>query len=241
MRLQPFLITSILAVGLVVPATAQQSNSKPRTAICPCGACNGGPSSLIGQCRPPCGVPNKAPPEARKCIFTCVRGKLAAQHQGHCAQAGCPNGRPRIAPRRSVWQRPPRLHHWCTKDEPLKPEASAGWSLDAVNLTRWCFCFRRQTHLAVAVVITEGDPERSFTLRRAILVTTLSVTCLHAISCFSSIRGTSRACRTRPPPSALRGVARESIRAARFAHLLELPFLLRNVTPTLTHAGAPSS
>jgi hypothetical protein len=52
MRLQPFLITSILAVGLVVPATAQQSNSKPRTAICPYGACNMGPSSLIGQCRP---------------------------------------------------------------------------------------------------------------------------------------------------------------------------------------------
>jgi hypothetical protein len=83
MRLQPFLITSILAVGLVVPATAQQSNSKPRAAICPYGACNGGSSGLIGQCRPPCGVPNNqnwAPPEARKCIFTCVRRKFAAQH-----------------------------------------------------------------------------------------------------------------------------------------------------------------
>jgi hypothetical protein len=33
MRLQPFLIASILAVGLAIPAMAQQSNSIHRSAI----------------------------------------------------------------------------------------------------------------------------------------------------------------------------------------------------------------
>jgi hypothetical protein len=48
-----------------------------------------------------------------------------------------------------------------------QPEASAGSSLDAVNLTRWSLCFRRQTHTwRVGVVITEDDPSATSTVQR---------------------------------------------------------------------------
>jgi hypothetical protein len=83
MGLQPLLITSILAVGLAMPAMAQQSNSTPRSIHAPFGTHGGGRGSLIAECRPLCGVPNNqnwTPPEARKCVFTCIDRKLAAQH-----------------------------------------------------------------------------------------------------------------------------------------------------------------
>jgi hypothetical protein len=83
MRLQPFLITAILAVGLAMPAMAEHSNSTRRSAInAPFGTYGGGRGSLIAECRPSCGVPNNhnwVPPEARKCVFTCIDRKLAAQ------------------------------------------------------------------------------------------------------------------------------------------------------------------
>jgi hypothetical protein len=43
-----------------------------------------------------------------------------------------------------------------------QPKASAGSSLDAVKLTPWSFCFRRQTHTWwVGVVIAEDGPKRN--------------------------------------------------------------------------------
>jgi hypothetical protein len=59
MRLQPFLITSILAVGLAMPAIAQQPDSTRRSAInAAFETYRGGRRSLIAECRPSCGVPN---------------------------------------------------------------------------------------------------------------------------------------------------------------------------------------
>jgi hypothetical protein len=70
MRFQPFLITSILAVGLAMPAMAQQSDSIHRSTInAAFETYGGGRGSLIAECRPSCGVPNNpswTPAEARK-------------------------------------------------------------------------------------------------------------------------------------------------------------------------------
>ena len=79
----PSLLTSALAVGLAMPATAQQaSNVHRRVNTAPFGAYASGPGSLMAACRAPCGVMNVGivPPEPRKCVFKCIAAKRAAQH-----------------------------------------------------------------------------------------------------------------------------------------------------------------
>ena len=86
MRLPSLLITSVLAVGLAVPAMAQQSSTASRSATAvPFNPGNGyGVGSLAYVCRPQCGFPSIvigfAPPEIRKCVAKCIAAKKAAQH-----------------------------------------------------------------------------------------------------------------------------------------------------------------
>jgi hypothetical protein len=70
---------------IVLPALALGSLGAviPESNAAPFGAYAGGPGSLMAACRPSCGVPNNrdfVPPHARKCVFTCINAKLAAQH-----------------------------------------------------------------------------------------------------------------------------------------------------------------
>jgi len=73
---------AFVAIVAAQSAPAQEYRKNSATNAAPFGAYAGGPGSLMRACRPPCGVQNNldfVPPHARKCVFTCINAKLAAQ------------------------------------------------------------------------------------------------------------------------------------------------------------------